>query len=120
MSAGQEEADKELARTKKSLATLIAQVTPWLLELGSWVFGALIGFNLLVMAALLTVGPVDHAVLVATAALALALPPDVAGLVLLRLVVDVTRTRLDSVAVKAFEEAGFSPSRSRRRWTWSR
>jgi hypothetical protein len=30
-----------------------------LLALGTWIFGALIAFNLLILAALLTVGPVD-------------------------------------------------------------
>lgn len=108
MSAEQEQADKEWAQTKKAFGTVLAVITPWLLELGSWVFGALIGFNLLVLAALLTVGPSDNAVLVATVGLALALPLDVAGLVLLRLVVDVTNVRLEDVTVKAFEEAGFS------------
>ncbi|HKW73130.1 MAG TPA: hypothetical protein VJQ08_09925 [Candidatus Dormibacteraeota bacterium] len=101
-------ADKEWEQTKRGVATLVTSLTPWLLELGSWIFGALIAFNLLILAALLTVGPVDSAVVAATAALALALPFDVAGLVLLRLVVDVGKARLDDVAVKAFEEAGFS------------
>ena len=105
MSTEQEQADKEWAQTRKGFASLLEQVTPWLLELGSWIFGALIAFNLLILAALLTVGPVDRAVLIATAAFALALPPDVTGLVLLRLIVDVSKVRLDDVAVKAFEEA---------------
>jgi len=100
--------DKEWEQTKKGFGTLIAQITPWLLELGSWIFGALIAINLLILAALLTVGPVDRAVVAATAALALALPLDVVGLVLLRLIVDVGKVRLEDAAVKAFEEAGLN------------
>jgi len=100
--------DKEWEQTKKGFGTLIAQITPWLLELGSWIFGALIAINLLILAALLTVGPVDRAVVAATAALAFALPLDVVGLVLLRLIVDVGKVRLEDAAVKAFEEAGLN------------
>ncbi|HKW71124.1 MAG TPA: hypothetical protein VJP81_11120 [Candidatus Dormibacteraeota bacterium] len=102
-----EQVNQEWQQTVKGFGKLLEQITPWLLELGSWVFGALIAFNLLLLAALLTVGPVDRAVLVATAALALALPPDVAGLVLLRLVADVSKIRLEDVASRSFEEAGF-------------
>lgn len=105
--APQAQADQEWSRTLKGLGTLIERITPWLLELGSWIFGALIAFSLLVLASLLTVGPVDRAVLVATAAFALALPPDVAGLLLLRLAVDMSKVRLDDVATQAFTEAGF-------------
>jgi hypothetical protein len=87
---------------------MIERITPWLLDLGSWIFGALIAFNLLILASLLTVGPVDRAVLVATAALALALPPDVAGFVLLRLLQDMKNLQLETAAFKSFEEAGFA------------
>ena len=99
--------DQEWNKTLKGFGTLVERITPWLLELGSWIYGALIAFNLLILASLLTVGPVDRAVLVATAALALAIPPDVAGFVLLRLVDDLRKVRLEDLAIKSFEEAGF-------------
>ncbi|MGZ6214155.1 MAG: hypothetical protein ACXWMG_04305 [Candidatus Limnocylindria bacterium] len=95
------------ARTVLGLTKLVERITPWLLDLGNLIFGALIAFNLLILAALLTVGPVDMAVLVSTAAIALALPPDVAGFGLLRLAADMKRVDLERVATQAFVEAGF-------------
>jgi len=65
-------------------------------------------FDLLILAALLTVGPADLAALVATAAFALALPPNAAGFFLLRLLEDIKNARLEDVAVQAFQEAGLS------------
>jgi len=94
-------------RTVAGLAKLVERITPWLLDLGNWNFGALIAFNLLVLSALLTVGPVDKAVLIATATLAVALPPDVAGFLLLRLAADMKSVDLEQVATQAFVEAGF-------------
>ena len=67
---------------------LVERITPWLLDMGSWIFGGLIAFNLILTGALLTIGPVDSAILVATTGFALALPLDVTGLCLLRLVQD--------------------------------
>ena len=100
--------DETFTQTLKGFGTLVERITPWLLELGSWIFGALIAFDLLILAALLTVGPADLAALVATAAFALALPPNAAGFFLLRLLEDIKNARLEDVAVEAFQEAGFS------------
>lgn len=100
--------DETWKRTQAALSTLVERVTPWLLDLGNWIFGALIAVNLLVLAALLTVSQVDPAVLVATAALALALPLDVAGFFLLRMAEDMRKVNLEQVATSAFVEAGFS------------
>jgi hypothetical protein len=91
----------------KGLAGLIERITPWLLEVGSWVFGGLIALNLVIIAALITVGPVDAAVLIAVTAFACALPLDVAGIVLLRLMKDVQDIHLDDLALQAFQEAQF-------------
>jgi hypothetical protein len=105
--ADRKRADVTWARTTRGLNRLLDTVTPWLLDLGSWIFGALIAFNLIILGALLTVGPVDVAVKIATAAFALSLPLDVAGFVLLRLVGDLTKAGLADVAAKAFQEQGF-------------
>ena len=67
---------------------LVERITPWLVEVGSWFFGGMIAINLFVIAALITVKPVDAAITVAATAFALALPLDVAGLFLLRLIQD--------------------------------
>jgi hypothetical protein len=95
------------ARTVAGLVKLGERITPWLLDLGNWIFGALIAFNLLILSALLTVGPVDTSVLIATAAIALALPPDIAGFLLLRLAADIKSVDLEQVATQTFVEAGF-------------
>lgn len=100
--------DDTFRRTVAAFAALVDRVTPWLLDLGSWIFGALTAFNLVILGALLTVGPVDAAALVSTAAFALALPADVAGFLLLRLMADVKNVDLEEAATKAFQEVGFS------------
>jgi hypothetical protein len=100
--------DETWVRTQAALGALLARMTPWLLDLGNWIFGALIAFSLVIIGAMLTVGSVDRAVLVATAAFALGLPLDVAGFFLLRLAADMKKVDLESVATAAFVEAGFS------------
>jgi MFS family permease len=100
--------DPTFGRTSEGFGKLVEQLTPWLLDFGSWIYGALIAFNLLILASLLTVGPVDAAAVVATAAIALALPPTVAGFFLLRLLEDIKKVRLEEVASAAFQEAGLS------------
>jgi hypothetical protein len=66
--------DEQAARTFSGLRNLAERLTPSLVDAGSWVFGGLIAGNLVVIAALLTVGPIDVAIRVSTAALAAALP----------------------------------------------
>ena len=94
-------------RTEAGLVKLVERITPWLLDLGNWIFGALIAFDLLILSALLTIGPVDTSVLIATGAVALALPPDIAVFLLLRLAADMKSVDLEQVATEAFVEVGF-------------
>jgi MFS family permease len=100
--------DPTFSQTVEGFGKLVEQLTPWLLDFGSWIYGALIAFNLLLLASLLTVGPTDAATVVATAAIALALPPTVAGFFLLRLLEDIKKVRLEEVASAAFQGAGLS------------
>jgi len=37
------------------MTTLLDRVKPWLIEFGSWIFGGLIAFNLIIVAPLLTI-----------------------------------------------------------------
>lgn len=104
-------ADETFARTMAAFATVFERITPWLLDLGSWIFGALIAFNLVILGALLTVGPADPSVLVATSGFALALPLDAAGFAVLRLAVDMKNVALEEVTTTAFQEAGFEIER---------
>ena len=99
--------DDTFGRTVSAFGALIEGIAPWLLDLGSWIFGALIAFDLVILGALLTVGPVDTAIIVSTAAFALALPSDVAGFFLLRLMADLKNVDLEKVATQAFQEVGF-------------
>lgn len=99
--------DQKAAATFRGLRNLIEQIAPWLIDVGNWVFGGLIAVNLVVISALITVGPVDAAVRTATAALAVALPLNVAGIVVLRLVKDVKDVALDDLTLRAFRRAGF-------------
>ena len=100
-------AEEEHHQTVTAFGKFVRQFTPWLLEVGSWIFGGLIAFNLIVMAALITVGPVDRAVRVATAAFAFSLPLDITGLYLLRLLQDLTQGSLEEGLAQNFQDAGF-------------
>ena len=98
---------EQSSRSLNALARLVEWITPWLVEVGSWAFGGLIALNLVVIAALITVGPVDAAVLISVVAFACALPLDVAGIVLLRLIKDAHDIHIDALTLKAFKEARF-------------
>jgi len=99
--------DDQAERSMKSLGNLVEKVTPWLLDVGSWIFGGLMAVNLVVIASLITVGPVDSGIQVSMTALVCALPLNVAGIVLLRLTKDVSDIRLDDLTLRVFQEAGF-------------
>lgn len=92
----------------RGLSRLLERMAPWLVSVGTWIFGGLIALNLVVIAALITVGPADRAVLVSVTVFACALPLEVAGMVLLRLSKDVDEIGLQSMARQSFEEAGFT------------
>ena len=94
-------------RSLNAIGRLVEWISPWLVEVGGWVFGGMIALNLVAIAGLITVGPVDRAVLISLAAFACALPLDVVGIVLLRLTKDVQDIRFDELALKAFQEAQF-------------
>jgi hypothetical protein len=91
----------------RGLGGLIERVTPWLFSVGSWIFGGLTAFGLVVISALLTIGPVDKAVLISITAFACALPLNVSGIFLLRLVTDIQDIKVDDLALQAFQNAGF-------------
>jgi hypothetical protein len=91
---------------RRVVGELAETITPWFFEFGSWIFGGLIVFTLVLMAPLITLGPVDRAITAATAAFALALPLDVAGLFLLRLVQDLQRVGFEDNLAHAFEKVG--------------
>jgi ABC-type multidrug transport system fused ATPase/permease subunit len=85
-------AAQELSRqSMKAFEAVTESITPWLVEFGTWIFAGLIGFAVILIAPLVTVGPVETTIIVSTAALALTLPLNLVGLLLLRLVQDTQR-----------------------------
>jgi ABC-type multidrug transport system fused ATPase/permease subunit len=78
-------------QSMEAFEKVVESITPWLVEFGAWIFAGLIGLGLIVIAPLVTIGPVETTILVSTSALALTLPLNVAGLLLLRLVQDMQR-----------------------------
>jgi hypothetical protein len=91
----------------QALGNVVARLSPWLFAFGSWIFGGLIGFNLLLIGSLITVGPTNPAILVSMAAFAAALPLNFAGLLLLKLVQEMKDVHIDEEMFRAFKDAGF-------------
>jgi ABC-type multidrug transport system fused ATPase/permease subunit len=92
----------------KAFGQLIERMAPWLLEFGSWIFGGMIAFTLLVLASLFTIGPVDPTIIVSTAAFAFSLPLNVTGLFLLRLVKDMKQVGFENEFAQAFQDVDFT------------
>jgi hypothetical protein len=101
-------AEAQYQQSLKAVGMVMTNISPWLFEVGSWIFGGLIAFTLLVLASLLTVGPVDLFVKLSTVAFAISLPLNVTGLVLLRLVRDLKPVQLEGIT-QVFQEAGLTP-----------
>ena len=88
----------------KIFGNLVEQLKPWLFEFGNWIFGGLIAFSLVIVATLLTVGPIHPAILVSMATFACALPLDVLGVFLLKLIRDMNGVGIDDVMKQAFQD----------------
>lgn len=97
----------QAAQSLQGVANLVARITPWLFDVGSWIFGGLIAVNLVVITSLLTLGPADKSILIAITAFACALPLNAAGIFLLRLIKDLRDLGVDDLALQAFQDAGF-------------
>jgi len=100
--------DRRARQSLDGISKLLDRTTPWLSDVGSWIFGGLVAADLVVISALLTVGPVDAAIRIAVTALVCALPLNVAGIILLRLMKDLNEFGVDDHALQAFRESGFS------------
>lgn len=90
----------------EALRELIEVTAPWLFEFGIWIFGSLIAFDFFLLAAFVTVGPSDPAILVSAAVVALSLPLNVAGLLMLRLVHDLGHAGSEDELAQAFRDIG--------------
>lgn len=92
----------------KGFSRFIDQVAPSLFEVGVWLFGGLLAFDLLVLAALFTVGPEQAPIRLATASLAFALPLNLFGLILLRLLRELKDASYERKLVQALQDEGFA------------
>ena len=101
------ELEEQSRQSMQAVGNLIERITPWLFTFGSWIFGGFIAFELLIVASLITVGPVQPAILVSITAFACALPLNVAGLFLLKLIQEMKDVGIDEHMLHAFQDAGF-------------
>jgi len=115
------ELEQESRRSLNAIGNLVERLTPWLLDVGSWIFGGMIAFDLVIISALITVGPADRAILISLTAFVGTLPLNVTGVFLLRLIQDMKEIGIDDLALQAFQdsdfpdiEAYFPPSRERK------
>jgi hypothetical protein len=99
--------DERARQSLDAINRLLDRTTPWLSEIGSWIFGGLVAVSLVGISSLLTVGPVDAAVRLSITLFACALPMSVAGIIVLRLTRDLIAFGVDDLALQAFKESGF-------------
>lgn len=99
-------AQASLRQVEKASEEAFELTTPWLVDVGNWIFAGLIAFILVVMAPLITAPAVDQALTIAIVALALSVPLDLAGLVMLRLIQDMTHIGFSEEWARAFQNAG--------------
>ncbi len=100
--------EEENRKLWRGFGRFIDRATPWLLEIGIWIFGSLLAFNLLVLASLFTVGPVDTAIKISTAVFAFDLPLNASGLILLRMVRELKDARVEDELTQALLDEGFT------------
>jgi uncharacterized membrane protein (DUF485 family) len=93
-------------QAEKAFEEAAELTTPWLVDIGAWIFAGLIAFDLVVMAPLIIAASVDQALTIAIVTFALALPLDLAGLVMLRLIQDMTHIGFSEEWARAFQDAG--------------
>lgn len=98
------------AESVQGLGGLLEKTGPWLFSVGNWICGGLTAFGLVAISALLTVGPLDKAVLLSTKAFACSLPWNVSAIFVLRILKDITRLSVDELALQSFRDARLSKS----------
>lgn len=94
-------------QAKEASETLISHIAPWFFEFGSWIFGGLIAYSIVLVQAPILNSAVtrgDRALVICTLMLALALPLDILGLIVLRLFSDLDRFDLEKEMEEAFKE----------------
>ena len=106
--SGSSDPEAQHRGAKEGQRILAARLEPWLIDVGSWAFGGLLVFTAAFTAALTTVDRFDGAVLVSMTAFACALPLQVAGICLARLVKDVQAVgMIDELTMQSAKNAGY-------------
>jgi len=106
-------AEKEREKAKKAFEQWLPAIAPWLFEFGSWLFGGLIAFSILLVQAPILLGPVDPAVIICATTVAVALPLDITGLFLLRIVRDAKQFGFEELFVNSIPDVGSSEEQTR-------
>jgi hypothetical protein len=99
-------AQASFRQAEKAFEEATELTTPWLVDVGAWIFAGLIAFILVVMAPLIIAPSFDRALTIAVVTFALALPLDLAGLVMLRLIQDMAHVGFSEEWARAFQDAG--------------
>lgn len=100
-------AQASLSQAEKAFQEAAELTTPWLVDVGAWIFAGLIAFILVVIAPLIIAPSIDRALTIAIVMFALALPLDLSGLVMLRLIQDMAHIGFSEEWARAFQDAGF-------------
>lgn len=100
--------EEQVKHRQDVMTSMFESLNPWLMEFGSWMFGGLIAFNLVIVAPLLTLNRLEPSMLVAILAFACALPLNVSGLLALKLTKDLNDISIDDVMRKAFLDANIT------------
>lgn len=96
--------DDPLKQRQEALGNIVETLKPWLFEFGNWIFGGLLAFNLVIVAPLLTLPQGHPEILIAITAFVCALPLDVSGLFLMKLIKDIRNIAIDDVMKEAFKD----------------
>lgn len=99
-------AQASISQAEKAFEEAIERTTPWLVDVGDWIFAGLIAFDLVVMAPLIVTVSADQALTISIVMFALALPLNLAGLVMLRLIKDMAHVGFSEEWVRAYQDAG--------------
>jgi len=99
-------AQVSLSQIQKASEEALERTTPWLVDVGDWIFAGLIAFDLVVMAPLIVTASADQALTISIVMFALALPLNLAGLVMLRLIKDMAHVGFSEEWARAYQDAG--------------
>ncbi len=99
-------AQATLSQAQKAVEEAMELTMPWLVDVGNWIFAGLIAFDLVVMAPLIVTASIGQALTISIVMFALALPLNLAGLVMLRLIKDMAHLGFSEEWARAYQEAG--------------